>query len=81
MAVDVLGNYFECSNSRAGGVREKSGRGVWHVRKSMGTSTVFLDFEDKCYATISVGEYKHEIVLWNKTEDDEGDLMIMRLTS
>jgi len=43
----------------------------------MGTSTVFLDFGDGCYTTLSVGKYKGRVVLW---VDLEGDLMVMSST-
>ncbi|GGZ19510.1 hypothetical protein [Streptomyces nitrosporeus] len=76
-ASDLFAKYFDCAKVDSGGEREKSGKGVWHGRESMGTSVVFLDFSDRCYATLSVGEQQGKIVLWDDLDSGEGELMIM----
>ncbi len=67
-ATGLVLEYFHCS---ADGLREKSGRGTWSMSKGRESTSVLIDFDDGCSATLWTGESAGETVLWAPQAEDD----------
>lgn len=68
MASKLTLQYYQC---RTDGLREKSGKGTWTTSKGRESTSVFIDFENGCYATLWAGTFEGQPVLWAPQADDD----------
>ncbi|GGZ66347.1 hypothetical protein [Streptomyces bluensis] len=73
-AAGLMLEYFECSS---GGIQKKSGGGTWTTIEDGDTTTVLIDFQDGCSATLWAGESEGKTVLW-ATQADEAEVLILK---
>ncbi|MDX3354643.1 hypothetical protein PV703_15270 [Streptomyces sp. ME01-24h] len=60
--------YYSCVPG--GEVQVKRGQGVWRHADVNGATTVYLEYDDGCSATMWLGDYEGRTVLWAEPEQN-----------